>query len=354
MAACYALLRMLTANADAALLGTAFLSLCPGFVLFFPMFDPLYAGLAAAVVALWATGIERDRLMLAAAGGAMLAATTFMTFNVLVIGFFMLGVALVISPRPRIARLLRHALTLAAACAACYLLLWIVSGYNPIATFASAWRNQHALLATHASERPYPSTIWNDLLDFALGSGWISFIIAGIWIARAMRRRPWDRVTRIVLLAAAQIFVVAVAGLLQSETARVWNFMLPLLAVPIGLELASWPRGARVGVIVSRSCCSRRSFRNDVLVIISVRRRRDLWWGWRGPRRPSSAAWVLLALPRLSPRWRPGGMPASPGRAGPPLPLPLSAAGFAFGAATGRRLRRGLVGAGLQSSSARS
>jgi hypothetical protein len=33
---------------------------------------------------------------------------------------------------------------------------------------------------------------------------------------------------------------------LQGETARVWIFMLPLLLVPAGLELSTWPRNARM------------------------------------------------------------------------------------------------------------
>jgi hypothetical protein len=247
--ACYALIRVLGGDADAAVLGAAFFSLCPGFVLFFPMFDPVYAGLVAAMLALWARALERDQWTLSAAGGAVLAVTTFVTFNVLVIGFFMAGVGIVLT-WPRVGRLARHAVIVLATCAAAYVVLWFCTGYDPIATFASAWRNQHALVAAHAADRPYPATIWNDLLDFALGAAWIGVVIAAFRIVRAARRRPWDRVTRIVMLGVAQVLVVAVAGLLQSETARVWNFMLPLLAVAVGLELATWSRRMRVGVIV--------------------------------------------------------------------------------------------------------
>ena len=41
------------------------------------------------------------------------------------------------------------------------------------------------------------------------------------------------------------LLAVAVLGLLQLETARVWSFMLPLAMLPIGLELATWPPRAR-------------------------------------------------------------------------------------------------------------
>jgi hypothetical protein len=51
-----------------------------------------------------------------------------------------------------------------------------------------------------------------------------------------------------VLLALGQIILVACTGLLRCETARVWAFMLPLLMIPIGLELARWSPAARMGV----------------------------------------------------------------------------------------------------------
>jgi hypothetical protein len=37
-------------------------------------------------------------------------------------------------------------------------------------------------------------------------------------------------------------------GALQVETARIWMFMLPMLMLPVGLELANWRPGARLAV----------------------------------------------------------------------------------------------------------
>src|SRR5205814_8115694 len=127
----------------------------------------------------------------------------------------------------------------------------LITGYDPIATFASAWRNQHALLAAHASERPYPATILWDLLDFALGSGWISFALIGMFLVSVFVNRSWHaRENQIAFLGIAQLLIVAILGLLQSETARVWNFLLPLLVLPIALELRTWSRGPRLVVFV--------------------------------------------------------------------------------------------------------
>jgi hypothetical protein len=35
----------------------------------------------------------------------------------------------------------------------------------------------------------------------------------------------------------AQLLVVAVTALLPGETARVWNFLYPLLMLPVGLQM---------------------------------------------------------------------------------------------------------------------
>jgi hypothetical protein len=92
-----------------------------------------------------------------------------------------------------------------------------------------------------------PGTIATDLYDFALGSGWISYILVGCSILSAREnKRSGD--FWIALLCVIQIVAVAVFGLLQTETARVWIFMLPLLVTPIGLELANWKPWKRVAV----------------------------------------------------------------------------------------------------------
>ena len=57
---------------------------------------------------------------------------------------------------------------------------------------------------------------------------------------------PWfsGRVAACLL----QVLLVAVAGLIPAETARVWLFMVPLLMLPVGLELAEWTPRARWSV----------------------------------------------------------------------------------------------------------
>jgi hypothetical protein len=65
-------------------------------------------------------------------------------------------------------------------------------------------------------------------------------------VSRAAADRSMD-VRKRWLLAACLIqpVCVAVIGVLQSETLRVWNFMLPLIAIAAGVELATWHPRAR-------------------------------------------------------------------------------------------------------------
>lgn len=242
--ATYLLLRRLTPNSDAALCGASYLALAPGFVLFFPMFDPIYILLSCGLIGFWARAVD-DRSTAAAVGmGLVLALVCVVTFNVLVVGFFCAVYPIVVR-RAGAGTVFRQAgivlLTMAAALGC----LWLVTGYNPIATFESAWHNQHALLTRYADQRPYPKTVLFDLTDFALGSGWSSIALVILYF---LGQRPQ---LGVVCLGLAQIGLVAVLGLLQAETARVWNFMLPLLVLPIGLELAGWPARYRAAALIA-------------------------------------------------------------------------------------------------------
>jgi hypothetical protein len=98
-------------------------------------------------------------------------------------------------------------------------------------------------------KRPYPNTILFDQYDFALATGWVSvlilcFALHGLW----KHKHPalaW------VILGLVQIEVVAFASLMPGETARLWTFLLPLLLLPIGWELARWDLGAKLAVMLT-------------------------------------------------------------------------------------------------------
>jgi hypothetical protein len=155
----------------------------------------------APLVALWVLGMERDRVGWSIGAGLVLGLTSFMTFNFLVIGFFMLGCALLASGRRISTSLivtLKHSLIVLATFAAANLLLYLTSDYNPLRTFASALEHQRYILTLPTVARPYPRTVLFDLTDFALGSAWIGSLLAAYgWLLRCGlarrrgRRRSW-------------------------------------------------------------------------------------------------------------------------------------------------------------------
>lgn len=251
--ATYLFLRLaLHGDEQAAFCGASYLAVSPGFVLFFPMFDPTYILLSTAIIGLWYAGLQHGRKRAGVMLGAVLALTCVITFNVLVIGLFMVALVFVVAPERPLRRRLRTATTQAilalATAVALLLILRAVIYYDPVATFTAAWHNQHELLRRHAEDRPYPQTIPWDLLDFALGSGWISILLTAFYFF-STETVPVRR--RLAILAIAQLVVVALTGLLQTETARVWNFMLPLLMIPVGVELANWRPRDRVIVLAA-------------------------------------------------------------------------------------------------------
>jgi hypothetical protein len=234
----YLMVQQLTQQPRAALLAAAWVSLAPGFILFFPMFDPIYLVFSCAMVLLWHRAVARNGYALAAAFGLVVGVATFWTYLVLVLVPFLFMLGLLCADRkPSVA--LPISLKLAAlalgAFVGFYVLLRMITGFNAVATFAEAWLNQGLFVARHAAARQYPRTVPYDLLDFLLGAGWISVILIAFALTRRQHRA-------LICICIAQPIFVALTGHVQTETARVWVFMLPLWAVPIGLELEAWPR----------------------------------------------------------------------------------------------------------------
>ncbi|MGD0387453.1 MAG: hypothetical protein ABSC42_00745 [Tepidisphaeraceae bacterium] len=254
--ATYLLVRHFTKQRQAAFFGASYLALCPS-MLFFPQFDQCYVVLAVGLTVTWAAALERNRLACAVACGLLGGLTSFFTYLPMVLVFFLAGYAIWEwrrDPSRRKARILLFAAAAAAGLIAFYAAIWMAAGFDPLRTFQKAMEMQHQALANWRQavgfpDRRLPGTIPWDLYGFAMGSGWIGFILAAFYFARAKENRMRDlRVLAISLLCIGQFLFVAVTGLIQSETARVWIFMQPMLMLPIGLELASWSPRWRLAV----------------------------------------------------------------------------------------------------------
>ncbi len=253
--ATYLLVRQLAPDRPAAALHAAcFVALSPALVWFTPSFDQVFPVFTAILLCLWTAALRRDSLVRSLAFAVALAAALFVTFNVLVLGVFLLGITFVIMRARPLApsRVLRHVALAALGVAGAYLLLWLATGYNVVEMFATALRHQAEHAAAFNPPRPYPWTVPFDLLDFLMGAGWVAAPLLLFYAMNRAARATTFETRWAVRLALLQIIAVAVSGTLPAETARVWIFLQPLLALPIGRELSTWPFWPRAGALAAQ------------------------------------------------------------------------------------------------------
>ena len=253
--ATYALIRNFSGDAPAGLCAAGFVALCPSLVLFLPQFDQVYPALACVILIAWGKALQRGGYQWSIAYGAALALGLFLSYIFLILGVFLAVLSLLhIAERGRrgTSRVVVQSLIAITTIFLLYLILASLTGFDPVATFRTASALQESDLV-HLS-RPFPRHVPYDLLDFALGSGWISFLLVAMYLlregGRVVRIFGQSPEHRFVFLALLQILTVACAALLPGESARLWLPMLPLLMAPIGFELSRWPLGARLTVYV--------------------------------------------------------------------------------------------------------
>jgi hypothetical protein len=247
--ATYLLIRAVLNDRNAAFAGCALIALCPGLTLHFPMLDQLYPIFTCALIGTWVMAMRTGKRSWAVAFGATLAAACFVVYHFLVLGA-LLGaatVAFVAQWRGERIRSVTQSVVIAlGTLAGIYLLLDLVIGFNATAVFRTALVEQGKHLSSLV--RPYPRTILFDLTDFALGAAWIPWILALMGLPNreaASDTRLWSA------LCIAQILLLALLGLMQAETARIWCFLLPVLILPAAAELSRWPRKAQLALFAA-------------------------------------------------------------------------------------------------------
>ena len=214
------------AGEDAGLIAATLLALSPSMTLFFLYLDPVYPIFASAMLGTWYLALERDSRRAAVAFGLILFVTTMTGYTLLVVGLVLGGMTLPFLKRRSTYALAAIAIAVAIACHA---LFAVATGFNPISAFRTALAMQaYQLPLLH---RPWPKTIPFDILDFFLGIGWAPLVPA---IFGLKQRRS------LTIACFATPFIVALTGLIQAETARVWIFMMPLFFVPAALEMEKW------------------------------------------------------------------------------------------------------------------
>lgn len=241
VAATCLLAKKVTGQRDSAMLAAAWMAICPAMIVFVPTFDITYPILSCAMIATWLAAIERGGWRWPVAFGVALSVSLFFSFSLLVVGAVLVGASML---RP-FKRALAAASIALAVVVVIYGLLWLRTGYDPIATFRSALTNQRALEASFRIPRPYPQTIPSDIQDFLLGSGWISLAVVIMWGLSEWKSSAGSGGRREILVGLGAIGIVAATGLLACETSRVWLFLQPLVMIPLGQELSRWSVRAR-------------------------------------------------------------------------------------------------------------
>ncbi|HVT89749.1 MAG TPA: hypothetical protein VHD56_12915 [Tepidisphaeraceae bacterium] len=251
--ATYLFLRNMLGDATAAFCGASFMSLCPGFVLFFPMFDPALAILTCAMVGFWLAALRRNQIRWAIASGFILGMLGLLTYTVLGCGVFMAALPFFTGNRPLKNRLGVYAkLSIATMTTALVVLLAlrVILEFDAYLTFLGANENQNWFKRNFPDQRPYPQIVPFMLTEFALTTGWISVLLVIYYFlgrdgtSATVSGGPSRRT--LAWLVVLQFLAAAISGVYPLETARIWDFMLPFLAIPVGMELARWSKTNRV------------------------------------------------------------------------------------------------------------
>jgi hypothetical protein len=247
--ATYLLIRTLTGDGKAAFLGCAMLSLSPGMVLMFPVMDQLYPIVTCLLLITWVMALRTGKMIWAVAFGLFLAAGCFVVYHFLVLGVF-LSVAtiahVVVVSRQKLKAVFWMMGVGGLTVVLIYLILFGYVGFNVIRVFETALVEQQKHLASLV--RPYPRTVVFDLTDFAMGAGWIPVILGIMAMINPKLNRSWRGWGMLCWL---QIVVLALSGLMQGETARIWLFLQPLAMTPAAMELSAWPRKSQLVVFVA-------------------------------------------------------------------------------------------------------
>lgn len=234
------MMRTLQASTQASWEAASFVALSPGLILIFPEFDQTFTLFTCLLIGTWSLAVRGRGARDACLFGIVLAVTLFFTFNILVIGAFLVGYAILHRPAIGIRRLVVISIIALITVAAVYSATGLATGYNPVTTFVQAIHMQHVNL--QSLPRPWPQTIGWDLNEFALTTGWLGYGVLGAACIRVSRSRVWRAVIGIVVL---QLLITAISGLLQAEAARLWLFLVPVLSIAVGLEVEHWTRRER-------------------------------------------------------------------------------------------------------------
>ena len=251
--ATYWLARTYDVEKEGAFHAACLMALAPGLLLFFPGFDQILSVVACLQLAVWRELLHRKSVALAVAFGSIVFVTTFFTYSLLVLGVFLV-LWLVHHLRERPDEVGPIAVRIALAVLVFVVLnlaLWAIFHFEPIETFRVAVAEQQAFAATR------PTTYWRtvpmDIYQGAIGAGFVLVVALVYRFSILFGAEPSGPLERpFLLIALVQIAVVAASMLLAIETTRLWIFLIPLVAIPAGCEVARRPPGERWAALLGQ------------------------------------------------------------------------------------------------------
>jgi 4-amino-4-deoxy-L-arabinose transferase-like glycosyltransferase len=240
---------------------TAIFVLTPSAVLFTATsMDGPFAVFLIATMTLYWESMEHRPVLLGSLAGLAAALAAFMTYSVTVALLFC-GIATCL--RYAMATAPRQTTIVAATCAlACFLatnaLLWVSTGYDPIATFLAAVENHKHIMAgaRHETMTRYLHFIIANLVVFFIAVGLPCAVLWWCTIARSFgglcstvhcpplsdHRIVWasaitDSSRSFMWSALLTLLVAASVPVYVLEVERVWMFLVPLIVIPVARQL---------------------------------------------------------------------------------------------------------------------
>jgi hypothetical protein len=214
----------------------ALLLLTPSLILFSTtsMDGPMAVFLIAALWSFfWATKEGGRWWLRAALSGLALAVASFMTYTAsfLALYFAITAVLAFFLDRPLFRRIVRIVPLAAASAFGFYLLLYLTTGYDPIAAVKRAmWANDELVGTGHATFDQYLQVSGANLTAFLVGIG-LPLVV--VWLRQvriaAARARAREETDLFVLAFPIALVIIAFSTLYTLETERIWMFMAAFL-----------------------------------------------------------------------------------------------------------------------------
>jgi hypothetical protein len=212
----------------------------PGILLISLIFDQmLYPGLFVLIVWLAIKLVEKGNFWLAMGLGSLIYLALFMTFALLpaiFMVFVLIGLHFLLFNRGWLA--LKRSMILAFGLFAGFMVVYFIFstflGYDVLTRYFQAMESHHLAKRYSGDLASLPLTILINNIDFGLGSGFPTPFLLLILAARsvyALFRRQVTRLDWVTLSFFSMFLVLNVAGQTRTETARLWLFLLPFIAI---------------------------------------------------------------------------------------------------------------------------